>query len=249
MHSISRGIALTALLALAMPVAQAAPVPETLAPALTRHLGVAPDSVSPAPIEGLYEAVFGARVIYVDAEGRHVIQGDVIDLDKRENLTEPRRNGIRRQAISRFGDEDSIVYAPEAGKLKYTVVAFTDPDCGYCRKLHSQMAEYNKAGIAIRYLFFPRTGPGSPSFRKAVSAWCAPDRNKALTQAKAGTEIEKRECKNPVMDHYELAEELNLSGTPALILPDGRLLPGYVPPAELVRILEGKPTRTVPGKS
>jgi len=115
---------------------------------------------------------------------------------------------------------------------------FTDLDCGYCRKLHSEMAKYNELGIRVRYLFFPREGPDTESWDKAVSVWCSANRNDALTRAKKGETIKAAKCKpNPVQRDYELGQDVGLRGTPAIVLPDGDLLPGYVPPAMLAQRL------------
>jgi len=115
---------------------------------------------------------------------------------------------------------------------------FTDIDCGFCRRLHSEIGKYNAAGIRIRYLFMPRAGKGSDSYKKAVAVWCAKDRQQAMTDAKAGKDVPAQTCENPVEEHIALADLMGLSGTPTLILPDGELLPGYVPADRLKAMLD-----------
>ena len=132
-----------------------------------------------------------------------------------------------------------IVFAPE-GKPSYTITVFTDIDCGYCRKLHGEMAGYNAEGIKVQYLFYPRAGEGSPSFAKAVSVWCADDRRTALTDAKAGKSIPDKTCPNPVKEHLELGEKMGVSGTPAIVLENGEMVPGYIPPKRLAAMLKEK---------
>ncbi len=197
-----------------------------------------PDSIAPSPIPGLFEVSFGGTVLYMSEDGRYLIQGDLLDLKTRENLTERTRAKARRKALAALGEENMVVFAPK--DPKYTVTVFTDIDCPYCRKLHSQIKDYNAEGIKVRYLAFPRAGIGSPSYEKAVSVWCAEDRQKAMTLAKAGKAIEKRTCPNPVAQEYRLGKALGVGGTPAIILEDGTLIPGYVPPKRLLQILSAK---------
>jgi thiol:disulfide interchange protein DsbC len=168
-------------------------------------------------------------------DGRYLIQGSISDVEKREDLTEPRRNAIRLEALSRISEDEMVVFGPK--DAPHTVTVFTDIDCGFCRRLHAEIDKYNANGIRIRYLFMPRTGKGSESYRKAVNVWCSKDRQQAMTDAKAGKDVPALDCKNPVDAHLELADLMAISGTPALILPDGELLPGYVPADRLKLIL------------
>ena len=125
-----------------------------------------------------------------------------------------------------------------ASQAKYRVTVFTDIDCGYCRELHRHIDQYNAAGITVRYVAFPRAGEGSASFKKAENVWCAADRKAAMTTAKAGKDNPDKVCDNPVAEQMHAGEGLGVSGTPAILLDDGRLLPGYVPPDELKRVLD-----------
>ena len=200
--------------------------------------GLKIDAVRATPMPGLFEIQSGFNFGYVSADGRFLIEGDLNDLATGQQLTESRRRDARVALVNAFGADRSIEYAPKEGPAKYTVTVFTDIDCGYCRKLHQHIAEYNADGIAVRYLFFPRSGPDTASFHKAEKVWCAADRKEALTQAKLGSGFEgDMSCGNPIMDHLKLAAQLGLRGTPAIILPDGELIPGYQPPDELLRIL------------
>ena len=195
-------------------------------------------SVAPAPLPGLYEVVADMDVVYVTADGRYLIQGSIIDLETRANLTAPVVAKAKSNAMATVGEENMVIFEPK--EAKHTVTIFTDIDCGYCRKLHSQIDEYNKQGIRIRYLFYPRAGVDSPSYRKAVAVWCADDRNQAMTLSKAGKKVEQKECENPVADHYELGQRMGVTGTPALVLDDGEILPGYIPPDRLGSYLNYK---------
>jgi len=142
--------------------------------------------------------------------------------------------------IAGLDETKMIVFSPE--EVKYTVTVFTDIDCPYCRKLHDEMEAYNKLGISIRYLAYPRAGVGSKSYDKIVAAWCSKDPKAAITLAKAGKEIKKEleDCNDPVREHMDLVRVLGVTGTPALIFEDGTLVPGYVPAQRLITMLEEK---------
>ena len=228
---------------LSQPVVADAVVDKSKIETATKNLkmmvpGLTDASVSFAPVPGLYEVVVGTDVLYVTQDGRYLIQGSIIDLETRENLTAPRVAQVAAEAIEALGEENMVIYEPK--ETKHTVTVFTDIDCGYCRKLHSQMDDYLAYGIRIRYLFYPRAGIQSESARKAEAVWCADDRNAAMTIAKTGQKVEMKDCDNPVSNHYALGEQMGIRGTPALILEDGEKLPGYVPPDRLNQYLVGR---------
>lgn len=195
------------------------------------------DELRPSPMAGIYEISLGSRMAYISADGKYLIQGDLYDVQTEENLTEERRMGARLTSLDGVGETSMIVFEPE--ETTHTITVFTDIDCGYCRKLHRQIADYNDKGIRVRYLFFPRSGPQTASWFKAENVWCADDRNTALTDAKAGGEIESDDCgATPVAQHYELGRTFGIQGTPAIIADTGELIPGYVSPDELMEYLE-----------
>jgi thiol:disulfide interchange protein DsbC len=204
--------------------------------------GVKPDSVAKAPVDGFFEVVFGPKVVYMSDDGRYLLQASIIDLDSDENLTETRRSAAVKSSLEKVGEAKMVSFG-DKDKAKHTISVFTDIDCGYCRKLHSEMAAYNKAGIRVRYLFYPRAGLNTPSYDKAVSVWCADDRNAAMTKSKAGEKVPDKTCDNPVREHMQLGELMGVSGTPALVLPDGSLLPGYVPADRLSQYLDAQEKR------
>jgi Protein-disulfide isomerase len=197
-----------------------------------------PDSIEPAPIPGLYEVIFGPQLFYVSADGHYLFRGHIFDLKLRQDVTEPRQALARIKAIERVGEENMIVFAPK--EVKHTVTIFTDIDCPYCRKLHQEIDGYTRLGIKVRYLLFPRTGVGSPSYDKAVSVWCADNRQDAITLAKAGKKVTEKKCDNLVEQQMALGQLVGVTGTPAIVMANGRILPGYIPPRELVKFLDGQ---------
>jgi thiol:disulfide interchange protein DsbC len=203
------------------------------------------DNISPSPVKGLYEVLVGTQLMYVTGDGRYYVDGRIVDLKTRADLTEPRLSGARKKLVDGVGEAEMVVFEPSA-KAEHTVTVFTDIECGYCRKLHSQIADYGKEGIRVRYMFFPRAGKGSPAYNEAISVWCAGDsdaRRSALTSAKAGKPIKEKTCANPVDEHMTVGEELGLRGTPAIVTETGELIPGYVEPKRLAAQLNAATVR------
>jgi len=193
--------------------------------------------ITESPIPGLYEVMQGGQVNYISADGRYLLQGDIFDTVTEMNLTESRRSAARKAAIDQVDESSMIIFSP--ADPKYSVTVFTDIDCAYCRKLHRQIADYNELGIQVRYLSFPRNGPGTMSWFKAENVWCAEDRNTALTLAKTGAAVKAKSCDStPVAQHYELGRALGVRGTPAIVTQAGELIPGYVEPKELLKYLQ-----------
>ena len=195
-----------------------------------------PDHVMETGVSGIYEARFGSIIVYLSGDGRHMLRGDLIDLEAGRNLTEVTRRSMRAETVGALGEANMVVF--EADAVKHTVTVFTDVDCGYCARLHRQMADYNRLGISVRYTAFPRAGVGSDTWEKMVSVWCARDQHQAMTDAKAGIEIALARCDNPVRDQYEAGKAIGVTGTPAIVLESGELIPGYVPPEELASRLD-----------
>ena len=188
-------------------------------------------AISETPIEGILMAQVQGDIVYVTSDGQYLIQGRVINMDTREDLTEVAKAELRREVIASVDTSKQITFAPE--DPAHELMVFTDIDCGYCRKLHAQIEEYNANGIAIHYMAFPRAGIGSRSYEKAVSVWCADDQQAAMTLAKAGSDPDPEQCDNPIAEQYQLGQSLGVTGTPALMTPTGQLIPGYVPPEQL----------------
>jgi thiol:disulfide interchange protein DsbC len=195
------------------------------------------EDIRTTPIAGIYELTRGTDIAYVTADGKYAISGDLIDIAKNDNLTETRRRDARAKLIGTIPESDMLVFGPR--DPKYTVTVFTDVDCAYCRQLHSQIAQYNQLGIRVRYLFYPRSGPNTESWTKAEEVWCSANRNEALTQAKRGMALAAKPCaNNPVARHYAIGQDFDLKGTPAIVMADGELVPGYLPPLELAQHLK-----------
>jgi thiol:disulfide interchange protein DsbC len=227
------------LFGLALPVANAdeAAIRQAMAKSMP---SVKIDSVKPSEVKGLFETVVGANIFYVSEDGKYLFQGRLVDVAARKDLTEEKLSGIRKQALEKVGKENMIIFKPKIGK--YTVSVFTDIDCGYCRKLHSEIDQYLAEGITVQYLFFPRAGKDSDSYKKAVSVWCADDRNAALTAAKKDQKVPSKTCENPVDEHMQLGEDFDVKGTPMIVTEKGNIYPGYLPPKQLLEALQNETT-------
>ena len=194
------------------------------------------DRLAAAPIPGFREAIVGGQVLYVSDDGKYLLQGSLFDIEKKRDLSQIGISVLRREELNKIPQKDKIVFAP--AKPKHTVEVFTDIECGYCRKLHEDIAEYNRLGIAIEYLAFPRAGTASQDFRNMESVWCSADRQKALTEAKAGARVAPKTCTNPVNMQYQIGQKIGLQGTPMVVTREGIALPGYMPPAAMLETLE-----------
>jgi thiol:disulfide interchange protein DsbC len=231
--------------AAATPAANETPELGALRAKLSKTLSIPIQAIRPSPLPGVYEIQAGMNFGYVSADGEYLIEGDLVRLSTGEAITEKNRKVVRLDAVKKIGVDNMIVFAPPAGQIKHTITVFTDVDCGYCRMLHSQIAEYNAKGIAIQYAFFPRTGPNTKAFFEAENVWCSADRKVALTQAKLGGNVpEAPKCKNPVLDQYNIGAAIGVRGTPSLVLEDGEMIPGYQPPDQLAQVLDGKAAKT-----
>lgn len=201
--------------------------------------GLRREDVRRSPAAGLFEVRVGHAFGYVTADGRYLLSGDLVDLATGAQLTEQRRREQRLKTVEDFKD-DAIVYAPPEEGLRWWVTIFTDTDCEYCRMLHRQVPEMNRRGIGIRYLFFSKYGAPSDAFRRAQTVWCSRDPRAALDRGLLAGKVEDVSslCDNPVLEQYLAAQGMGLKGTPAAILPDGRVFYGYVDAEGLLSELE-----------
>lgn len=194
------------------------------------------DSVRPSEVKGLYEVTVGANIFYTSEDGKYLVQGKIFDLAARKDITESKLSDARIKAIHQLGEENMITF--QAKIKKHDVFVFTDIDCGYCRKFHSEIDQYLAEGISVHYIFFPRAGKDSDSYKKAVAVWCAKDRNAALTAAKKGNEPKTATCNNPVDKQMALGMEVGVRGTPMIVTEKGVTFPGYLPPKQLAEALQ-----------
>lgn len=196
------------------------------------------DAIKASEVKGLYEISVGANVFYVSEDGKYLLEGHLIDIAARKDLTEGRQNDAHVAALKKLGTDKMITFKPKTSK--HTVTVFTDIDCGYCRKLHSEIDSYLAEGITIQYIFFPRAGKNSESYKKAVSVWCADDRKAALTTAKKGQDLKEKTCDNPIDEHMKLGGEFQVNGTPTIISERGIVYPGYLPAKQLAETLKSE---------
>ncbi len=195
------------------------------------------EAIAESPMTGLYQVQLqGGRQLYASADGQFVLQGYLFQVkDGRAiNLTEQHESRAIAKTIDAIPLSEMVVFSPAEPKTHITV--FTDTDCGYCQKLHSEMAELNRLGVEVRYVAFPRQGVGSPAYKELVSVWCAKDRQAAMNLAKTRQEVPVAECENPVAKQYALGQMIGVTGTPSIILANGKMIPGYQPAAQLAKL-------------
>lgn len=204
--------------------------------------GAQVDVVNRAPLPGFYQVIASGQLVYVSADGKYLMSGDLIDLGTKKSLNDAAWASFRKAELAKLPPAGRIEYAPP--NPKYRITVFTDVTCPYCRVLHEHMAELNKAGIAVDYMAWPRSGVedevGRPTetYKTMVSAWCAADPKAALDHAFAGREPKPASCANPVRQEFELGAKLGVNGTPAIFTASGRQIGGYLTPAQLLQALQ-----------
>lgn len=194
------------------------------------------EAVKQSPMQGLYEVrIAGGRLLYTSADGKFVINGHLLQVENGQvvNLTQQQEMGALAEQINGIPREEMVIFSPDKPKTHLTV--FTDTDCGYCQKLHSEIPELNRLGVEVRYLAFPRGGAGSNAHRTLANVWCAKDPREAMNQAKARRSVPTAECDDPVLKQYALGQRIGIEGTPAIILANGQLIPGYQPADALAK--------------
>ncbi len=195
--------------------------------------------VKDTPVPGLYEITLDGQVFYISGDGRYAFQGNLIDLKTKQNLTEPAKQKARIALLKTLPLDKAITY-PAKGKQKREVWVFDDLDCPYCRKLHAVFPKLQAAGVTIHVLFFPRNGLGSESYFGAIKVWCAKDRRKAFDEAmETGRVPDTKVCRHPINEHLALAQKIGVTGTPFMVLDNGEVIPGFVPPKMLIQHLVG----------
>ncbi|MEJ2061422.1 MAG: DsbC family protein [Gammaproteobacteria bacterium] len=200
--------------------------------------GHKPDAVTPTPVKGLYQISYGPLIFYMSADGKYLFDGNLVNVNTHENLTEAASGKARAEMLAGLDpSRDMIVYAAK-GKTKHVITVFTDIDCPYCQRLHTEVPELTRKGVEVRYMFFPRAGIGSSSYKKAVDVWCSKDRKAAMTAAIQGNVPSAKSCDNPVAFDYEIGQKLGVNGTPAIVLQDGTLIPGYQPADKLIALMD-----------
>lgn len=198
-----------------------------------KRLDIQATEIKPSPVAGWQMIFTDKGVVYLTNDGKYLLHGAMYDVSKAipTNVT----HQYLLQKVEKMVDK-MIVYP--ADKEKFVVTVFTDISCGYCRKLHQQIKEYNNLGITIRYLAFPRGGMGDKTAQEMQSIWCMADRKKALDAAIKGDDVSPATCKTDIKPQYELGLQYGIQGTPAMILSDGTLVPGYREPKDMLAMLE-----------
>ncbi len=200
------------------------------------------DSIRVAPLPGFYQVIAAGQLMYVSADGNYLMNGDLLDLRSKHNLSKAAWARFRKAELATLPASERIVFAP--AHPKYTISVFTDVNCGFCRELHKHVAAFNKAGIAVEYLAWPRegvttiSGRPTPTYTEMVSVWCAGDRRAAMAAAMQGQAPKPASCANPVKQQFAVGMKMGVNGTPTIIAADGRTLGGYVTPAQLLKALQ-----------
>lgn len=201
------------------------------------QVGLKVNTVADSVIPGVQQVLTDKGLFFAANQGQFLIEGNIYDLTNKQLVNDKILQDVRKSGINAM---QSSVIEYKAKDEKHVVTVFTDTSCGYCRKLHNEMQTYLDQGITVRYLAFPRGGVSSETFNELQSIWCAKNPQQAMDKAKAGDKIAVAQCKNTVADQYNLGQSFGISGTPAIVLADGTLIPGYQPAAALAGTLNGR---------
>ena len=216
--------------------AEGGPVDEVMQKLSEQLPGIQFTEVSESTIPGLFEVIADGQIYYVNESAQYLIDGSLIRLSDRANLTDARLGRIHMDLIDAMDEKDMLIYEPETPSER-SITVFTDISCGYCRRLHAELDTLLDEGVRVRYLLFPRAGLGSQGHKDLVSVWCADNPQEAMTNAKAGGKIEALTCDNPVEKHVALAERVGLRGTPLIYTDSGEKVPGYREAATLATMV------------
>lgn len=178
----------------------------------------------------------GMPSVYATADGKYIIQGDVLRLGDSElqNVSQALQATENKKQFAALNPKDLIIY-PAQGQTQHVVYVFTDANCPYCHKLHEHIPELNAKGIEVRYIAWPR---GDQFFPAMEAIWCSSDRKAAFNAVVQGQQIVPTQCNSPVKAQYQLGIKIGVNGTPAIYSEDGLYLGGYLSPEELEQRLE-----------
>jgi thiol:disulfide interchange protein DsbC len=203
---------------------------------LQAGLGMYISAIGDAPVPGLLQVVTEKGLFYASQDGKYLFRANIYSIDEgMRNITEDTLGSLRLEGLTKFQD---AVIEYKADNEKYVVNIFTDITCGYCRKLHNEMDQYNDLGITVRYLAFPRGGLKSNSYDDMVSVWCADNKQAAMDNAKAGGTVASKNCQTKVAEQFAFGQKIGVNGTPNIIMPNGSVIPGYQPPKQLEEALK-----------
>lgn len=202
---------------------------------LSNKLNLQISAIGDSPVPGLKQVFTSRGLFYVSDDGNFFLQARVYDLaNGMRDETEHALKSVRLEGIDKFKDSAIEFTAKDE---QYVINVFTDATCGYCRKLHNEMQQYNDLGITVRYLAWPRAGVNSAVYRDTVSIWCSENPQKAMTDAKAGKAVNDANCENQVAEQFRFGQQIGVNGTPNIVLPDGTVVPGYQPAAAIAKTL------------
>lgn len=188
-------------------------------------------SISKAPIAGLYEVNLGSQMIYTDASGDYAIAGDLVDTKTRSNLSEAHLAELNKVDFASLPLDRAVKVVKGNGSRRMAV--FSDPNCPYCKQLESTLKSIDN--VTVYTFLYPVLSADSVTKSKAI--WCSADRAKtweAWMVDHRPPASPASNCDTSVLDkNLALGHGLNVTGTPTIILTDGRRLPGAVSANEL----------------
>lgn len=202
------------------------------------------EHLATTPVPGLYEMVSEGQIFYIDETASFLLDGNLVDLKGQKNLTEKSMTAQNLRYIDGIGEENMLIYTQTETTPTRSMSVFTDLDCPFCQRLHSELDILLDAGVSVRYLLYPREGLNTQAHRNLESVWCADDQHAALTAAKKGELSPLASCDNPITQHVALARQLEITATPMIFLDNGQRINGYLDAETLLEVFdETKPLK------
>jgi len=194
------------------------------------------DEVSKTPVAGLFEVRVGTDLFYTDAEGNYLIEGQVMDLRNRRNLTEERQAKLLAVDFDSLPVKDAFTVVRGDGKRRMAV--FQDPNCGFCKKFERDLQKVDN--VTIHMFLYPILG--NDSVVKSRNIWCAKDKGKTwqdwMVRDVAAPAAPSPGCDASALDrNREFGRKHQITGTPTLLFADGRRVPGALTAAQVDKIL------------
>jgi len=203
----------------------------TLRKTLTDRLPNMPkiDEISKTPMPGLYEVRMGSDIMYSDAEGNFLIQGALIDVKQKRNLTEERIDKLSAVPFDQLPLKNAFTQVRGNGKRK--LVVFADPNCGYCKRFEKDLQKLDN--VTISHVLYPILGEDSKA--KSKNIWCAKDKAKVWNDWMLnGTTPPAASCDTAGIEaNVEFGKKNRITGTPTLFFADGTRVVGAVPLAQI----------------
>jgi len=211
------------------------------------NIGLNIEHVENSPVSGVFTVVSKEGISYATENGDYIFTGNLFKVNGQdvENVTE----SALLKGVQNFANNTQTIDYKSPNE-KYVIAIFTDITCGFCQKLHHDIAEYLRAGISIKYLAYPRMGLNSVVSKNMASIWCSSEPKKAFDEAMKDNVLPNnkpsKECRELIAAQFDMGSTMQLKGTPTSITLKGKpfVFTGYVTPESMAKQLAEQNLKT-----